>query len=121
MDEMIVIGDVTDKHVIIVDDMVDTAGTFCKAAQHLMEAGAVSIRAITTHGVLSGPALERISNSVLEELIISDSIELPKHVDIDHIMVETKSLVKVISTADQISRAIIGINNNKSIEDLKDK
>jgi ribose-phosphate pyrophosphokinase len=122
VDEMVLIGDVTDKHVIIVDDMVDTAGTLCKAAKHIMDGGAASVRAIATHGVLSGKAFERLNESVLEELIISDSIDLPDLVYIgDGKKTESKSLVKVVSMADQISRAIIGINNNKSVEALKDK
>ena len=121
VDEMVLIGDVTDKHVFIVDDILDTGGTACKAAEHIMEAGASSVRMVATHGVLSGPAFERISESVLEEVLISDSILLPKTVIINDVEVDPKTLIKVVSTADQISRAIIGINNNKSIENLKDK
>lgn len=115
VDEMVLIGDVNGKHVVIIDDMVDTAGTLCKAAQHLKDGGATSVRAIASHGLLSGPAYERISKSVLEELVISDSIKIPENLLIN----PTK--VKVISIADQISRAIIGINNNKSVELLKAK
>ncbi len=68
IDEMIIIGDVKDKHVIILDDMVDTAGTLCKAAEVLIENGAKTVNAGISHGVLSGPAHERISNSLLKEL-----------------------------------------------------
>ncbi len=73
---MTIIGDVKGKDVVIIDDMVDTAGTLSKSAQLFMEHGAKSVRAICTHGVLSGPAYERIENSVLEELIITDTIPL---------------------------------------------
>lgn len=71
---MTVIGDVKGKDVVIIDDMVDTAGTLTKSAQLFIEHGAKSVRAICTHAVLSGPAYERINNSVLEELIITDTI-----------------------------------------------
>ena len=74
--EMTVIGDVKGKNVIIVDDMCDTAGTLTKAAGLMMEHGALSVRAICTHAVLSGPAYERIQDSVLTELIVTDTIPL---------------------------------------------
>jgi ribose-phosphate pyrophosphokinase len=114
IDEMIIIGDVTGKDVIILDDMVDTAGTLCKAAEVIMEAGANSVRAIISHGVLSGPALGRIEKSVLTELVISDSLYkgngpigygIPK--------------IKTISVATQIGYAVIAINSQSSYEGLK--
>ena len=71
---MELIGEVEGKNVVLVDDMVDTAGTLTKAADLMIERGAKSVRAITTHGILSGSAYERIENSALEELIITDSI-----------------------------------------------
>ncbi len=108
IDEMIIIGDVTGKNVIILDDMVDTAGTLCKAAEVLIEAGAKSVRAIISHGVLSGPAYERIDGSVLKELVISDSLESFKDLKI-----------KVISVEKQISLAICAINSQSSYEGLK--
>lgn len=74
--EMTVIGDVTGKDVILVDDMVDTAGTLTKAANLFMEKGANSVRAICTHAILSGPAYERIENSSLTELVVTDSIPI---------------------------------------------
>lgn len=108
IDEMIIIGDVTGKNVIILDDMVDTAGTLCKAAEVLIEAGAKSVRAIISHGVLSGPAYERINDSVLTELVVSDSLE------------STNSpKIKVISVEKQISLAICAINSQSSYEGLK--
>lgn len=108
IDEMIIIGDVNGKDVIILDDMVDTAGTLCKAAEVLIEAGAKSVRAIISHGVLSGPAYERISESVLTELVVSDSLEVVKH-----------DKIKVISVDKQISLAICAINSQSSYEGLK--
>jgi ribose-phosphate pyrophosphokinase len=114
IDEMIIIGDVTGKDVIILDDMVDTAGTLCKAAEVIMEAGANSVRAIISHGVLSGPALGRIEKSVLKELIISDSLDKgtgPIGFGI------TK--IKSISVATQIAYAVIAINSQSSYEGLK--
>src|SRR5690554_2888534 len=73
--EMTVIGEVTGKTCIIVDDICDTAGTLCKAAEVLIEAGATEVHSYITHGVLSGPAVERITNSVMKSLVITDSIE----------------------------------------------
>ena len=113
IDEMIIIGDVTGKDVIILDDMVDTAGTLCKAAEVLIENGANSVRAIISHGVLSGPALGRIEKSVLSELIISDS--LYKEIPIGY----GEPKIKVISMASQIGYAIIAINSHSSYEGLK--
>jgi ribose-phosphate pyrophosphokinase len=71
---MTIIGDVKGKDVVIIDDMVDTAGTLCKSAEQFMEYGAKSVRAICTHAILSGPAYERIEASVLEELIVTNTI-----------------------------------------------
>ena len=81
---MNIIGDVKDKDVILVDDMIDTAGTLCNAAKAIMEkGGARSVTACATHGVLSGPAIERIQASVIKEVVILDTIALPpeKHID----------------------------------------
>lgn len=79
--EMTVIGDVKGKDVIIIDDMCDTAGTLTKAAEMYMEAGAISVKAMCTHAVLSGPAFERIENSVISELIVTDTIPLKQKSD----------------------------------------
>jgi ribose-phosphate pyrophosphokinase len=115
VDEMVIIGDVKDKNVIILDDMVDTAGTLCKAAEVIMEAGAKSVRALISHGICSGPALGRIEQSVLNELVISDS--LPKPIDYNGIYSNNK--IKVVSLAKQISLAIAAINSQSSYEGLK--
>ena len=105
VDEMRIIGDVEDKNVIILDDMVDTAGTLTKAAGMMMDAGAVSVRAFTTHPVLSGPAYERIENSALTELYVTDSIPLKK----------SSSKIKVLSIAPLISETINSVYNCQSI------
>ncbi|MDT0539067.1 MULTISPECIES: ribose-phosphate pyrophosphokinase [Croceitalea] len=102
---MELIGDVTGKNVVLVDDMVDTAGTLTRAADLMMERGALSVRAITTHGLLSGNAYERIENSLLKELIITDSI--PSEVKSDK--------VKVLSCADLFSDVMNRVHHNTSI------
>ena len=84
--EMTIIGDVTDKDVILVDDIVDTAGTICKAADLMIQNGARSVRAVASHAVLSDPATERINASALKEMIFTDSIPLRKHSDKIHIV-----------------------------------
>ena len=75
---MNIIGDVSGKDVILVDDMIDTAGTMCKAAEALKDKGATSVMALGTHAILSGPAISRIQESVLDEMIVSNSIPLHK-------------------------------------------
>lgn len=103
--EMTVIGDVKGKDVILVDDMIDTAGTLTKAADLFMENGATSVRAFCTHAVLSGPALERLSNSAITELIVTDTIPLKqKH-----------EKIRVISVADLFADVIRRLQNNQSI------
>lgn len=109
IDEMIIIGDVVGKDVIIIDDMVDTAGTLCKASDVLIKAGAKSVRAVISHGVLSGPAYERINESSLTELIVSDSLPITK----------TKKIKIVVSLEKQIALAICAINSHSSYEGLK--
>lgn len=105
--EMKVIGDVKGKNVVIVDDMIDTAGTICKAAGILKDQGALSVRAVATHAVLSGPAYERIEDSALEEVIFTDSIPLKKE----------SSKIKIISVADMFAETINNMINHKSISD----
>lgn len=103
--EMTVIGDVEGKDVILVDDMCDTAGTLTTAADLFMEKGAKSVRAFCTHAVLSGPAYERIENSNLTELIVTDTIPLKKQSD----------KIRVISIAELFSDVIRRMVNNQSI------
>jgi ribose-phosphate pyrophosphokinase len=103
--EMTVIGDVVGKDVIIIDDMCDTAGTLTTAADLLMEKGALSVRAFCTHAVLSGPAFERINNSKLTEIIVTDTIPLAK----------SSPKIRVISVADLFADVIKKLVNNESI------
>jgi ribose-phosphate pyrophosphokinase len=110
---MTVIGDVVGQKCIIVDDMCDTAGTLCKAADVLMEAGATEVHAYTTHGVLSGPAVERISGSVLKSMVISDTIEATK-------AVRDCPNVRVVPTAPMFAQAILNIWNGTSVSSLFD-
>ena len=104
---MELIGDVTGKNVVLVDDMVDTAGTLTKAADLMMERGALSVRAICTHALLSGDAYEKIENSKLEELIVTDSIPVKK---------ESKK-VKVLSCAMLLAEIMHNVHHNKSISE----
>ena len=105
VDTMQIIGDVKDKNVIIVDDMVDTAGTITKAADIMKEAGAKSVRAIASHCVMSGPATERVEASALEEMVFTDSIPYTARC----------SKVKQISVADMFAETIKRVLNNESI------
>lgn len=103
-----VIGDVEGKDVILVDDLIDTAGTLCKAAQALMDGGAKSVRALCAHPVLSGPAYERINNSVLTELLVTDTIPLK----------EKSDKIKVLSCGKLFARAIRNTHEYRSIAAL---
>ncbi|AEM70714.1 ribose-phosphate pyrophosphokinase [Allomuricauda ruestringensis DSM 13258] len=102
---MELIGDVQGKNVVLVDDMVDTAGTLTKAADLMMERGAESVRAVTTHGLLSGKAYERIEESKLSELIVTDSIP------VNH----EKEKIKVLSCADLFADVMHRVHHNTSI------
>lgn len=106
--EMTIIGEVEGKDVILVDDIVDTAGTICKAADLMIKNGARSVRAIASHAVLSDPATERIDASALKEIIFTDSIPLRKHSDKIHI----------VSTASVFAEAIKRVINHESISIL---
>ena len=110
---MTVIGDVTGHKCIIVDDICDTAGTLCKAADVLMEAGATEVHAYTTHGVLSGPAIERLSGSVLKSLVTTDTIEATA-------ATKACSRVRVVPTAPMFAQAIVNIWNGTSVSSLFD-
>ncbi len=106
--EMTLIGDVRGKNVILIDDICDTAGTLSKAAAIIMEKGALSVRAFCTHPVLSGNAYENIANSVLEELVVCDTIPLKRE----------SEKIKVLSTAELFAVAIRNTFENKSISSL---
>lgn len=105
---MTVIGDVKGKNVVLIDDICDTAGTLCKSAAMLKEKGALTVRAVCTHPVLSGKAYENIANSVLEELVVCDTIPLKQQCD----------KIKVLSTAKLFAVAIKNTFENKSISSL---
>ena len=107
---MNIIGDVKDKNVILLDDMIDTAGTICNAANALKEFGAKEVYACCTHAVLSGPAIERIEASAISELIVLDTIQLPEEKKIDKIQVK--------SVAPLFADAIKMIFSNESVSKL---
>lgn len=106
---MTAIGDVEGKNIVIVDDMIDTAGTIAKAADMLMEKGALSVRALATHAVFSGKAYEKIAESALCEVVVSDTIPLRNYQDRDI------SKIKVLSVADIFADVIDKVYNYKSI------
>ena len=103
------IGEVEGKNIIILDDLIDTAGTLTKAADVLMEKGALSVRACATHPVLSGKAYENIANSALKEVYVTDSIPLSDNPDVD------KSKIKVVSLANTFARIIDKVYNYEQI------
>ena len=105
---MVVIGDVTDRDIVLIDDICDTGGTLAKSAGLLMEKGARSVRAFCTHPVLSGKAYENINNSVLDELVVCDTIPVKN----------LSNKIKVVSTAELFAIAIRNALENKSINSL---
>lgn len=105
---MNIIGDVEGKDVILVDDMIDTAGTMCKAAEVLKKHGARSVMALGTHPVLSGPAIERIESSVLDEIVMTNTIPLTQKC----------SKIKILSVAPLFAEVIRRINNDESVNSL---
>ena len=105
IESMQIIGDVKGKDVVIVDDMVDTAGTITKAADIMMEAGARTVRACASHCVMSGPASERVQESALEEIVFTDSIPYANRC----------AKVKQLSVADMFAETIRRVINNESI------
>jgi ribose-phosphate pyrophosphokinase len=107
---MNIIGDVQDKDVILIDDMIDTAGTMVKAAEALKTKGATSVMACCTHPVLSGPAYERIENGALDELIVTNTIP----------MRQSSSKIKMLSTAPLLGEVIRRVHSNESVNSLFD-
>ena len=108
---MNVIGDVKDKTCILVDDIIDTAGTICNAAEALKESGAKKVVSYATHAVLSGDALKNISNSRLDELIVTDTIPLSE-------MASSTKKIKTISMDKTIAEAINRVNKEESISQM---
>ncbi len=111
--EMTVIGDVSGQICIIVDDICDTAGTLCKAAEVLMEGGAKEVHSYISHGVLSGPAVERITSSVMKSLVITDSIEPSE-------TVKKAKNIRIVPTAPMFAQAILNIWSGTSVSSLFD-
>jgi len=105
---MQVIGDVEGANVVLIDDLIDTGGTLCKAAQILMERGAKSVRAVCTHPVMSGAAHDNIANSVLEELVVSDTLP----------MRQPNPKIRVLTVAELFAKAIGRIRDHESISSL---
>ena len=105
---MNIIGDVAGKDVILIDDMIDTAGTMTHGAQALKDLGANSVMACCTHPVLSGPAYERIENGALDELVVANTIPMTK----------TSKKIKMLSTASMLGEVIRRVNNNESVNSL---
>jgi len=105
VEEMSIIGEVEDRNVVIIDDMIDTAGTLALAAQKMKEKGARSIRAFATHPILSGNAIERIDRSPITELVVTDSVPF----------VNKSDKIKVLSIAELFATAIQAVNMNRSI------
>ncbi|MFL2659613.1 MAG: ribose-phosphate pyrophosphokinase [Alphaproteobacteria bacterium] len=108
---MNVIGDVKGKQCILVDDMADSAGTLCGAAKALIENGAVSVSAYVSHGVFSGPAMERINDSVLKEVVSTDSIEMTEKA-------RNNKKIRHVSIAPLLAEAMTRIKENRSISEL---
>ena len=102
---MTAIGEMEGRNIILVDDLVDTGGTLCKAADMMLDRGALSVRAIWTHPVLSGKAYENIQNSRLKELIVTDTIPLTQQSD----------KIKVLSVAPLFAKVISSVHNYESI------
>lgn len=108
---MHIIGDPTDKHCIIVDDIVDTAGTMCTAAHELKNSGAKSVRAYITHPVLSGAAVHNIKNSVLDEIVVTDTIPLS-------LEAQQCNKIRVVSLAEMLAQAIKRVNVEESVSSM---
>lgn len=108
---MHIIGDPKGRHCLIIDDIVDTAGTLCTAAFELKKNGAASVRAYITHPVLSGPAIENIQNSVIDEIVVTDTIPLTKHA-------KECNKLRVVTLAHMLAQAIQRVNSEESISSL---
>jgi ribose-phosphate pyrophosphokinase len=108
---MHVIGDVKDRDCIIVDDLIDTAGTLCNAARAVMERGAKRVVAVATHGVLSGPAVQRIQDSPLDEVVVTNSVPLSEEA-------RASKKIRTVSIARLLGEAIRRIHNSDSVSSL---
>jgi len=108
---MHIIGEVEGRSCVIIDDLVDTAGTLCKAAQALKENGAIKVVAYCTHAVLSGPAVDNINNSVLDELVVTDTIPLSP-------AAEACTRIRVLSIAEMLAETIRRVSDEESVSSL---
>jgi len=108
---MNIIGDVKDKIAVIIDDMIDTAGTICKAASVIMDRGAKEVYAVATHPVLSGPAVERLAQSPIKEVVVSDTIPLREEA-------QRLDKIKVLTVSKLLGEAIRRIHTDDSISSL---
>mmetsp|Transcript_2624 Transcript_2624/g.5883 ORF Transcript_2624/g.5883 Transcript_2624/m.5883 type:complete len:386 (+) Transcript_2624:111-1268(+) len=119
IEAMNIVGEIKGKHCIIVDDMIDTAGTLCKAADSLTEMGALSVSACCTHALFSGPALERIGACSLVHVIVSDTIPMKQNVAPGSMAEKAvKEKIKLVSCARLLSQAILSINTGTSVSNL---
>ncbi|MEO0361619.1 MAG: ribose-phosphate diphosphokinase, partial [Pseudomonadota bacterium] len=114
IESMTIIGDVDGKRCIVVDDLVDTAGTLCKAAEHLMDGGATEVHAYISHGVLSGPAVERVSASVMKSLVVTDSIEATPEA-------KAADNIRIVSVAPLFAQAMLNVAAGNSVSSLFDE
>ena len=114
VESMMLIGDVKGKRAIIVDDICDTAGTLCKAAELIQSEGATEVHAYISHGVLSGPAVERITNSVMKSLVITDSIE-------ETDAVKGADNIRTVSVAPLFAQAMLNVAAGNSVSSLFDE
>jgi ribose-phosphate pyrophosphokinase len=105
-----VIGDVDGRHCVITDDMIDTAGTICSAADILLEKGGTEVWAMATHGVLSGPAIDRLKNSPISRVVITNTLPLPPEKEIDKI--------EVLSIAPIIGDALAAVFDDTSVSEI---
>lgn len=108
---MHIIGEPKGRHCVIIDDIIDTAGTTCSAALKLKENGAISVRAYVTHPVLSGPAIDNIANSTLDEVVVTDTIPLSEHA-------LQCPKIRVVSLADMLAQAIKRVNDEESVSSM---
>lgn len=108
---MNIIGEVEGRVCVLIDDMVDTAGTLCAAAAALKEQGAIKVVAYCTHAILSGPAVDNIENSVLDELVVTDTVPLQEHA-------QKCSKIRLLSIAEMLAEAMNRISNEESVSSL---
>jgi ribose-phosphate pyrophosphokinase len=105
-----IVGEVEGRDCVVIDDMIDTAGTICQAAELLVERGARSVLAAATHGVFSGPAIDRLKNSVLDKVIITNTLPIPPEKQFDKLV--------VLSVAPLIADAIRAVFNDSSVSEI---